>query len=91
MTEENAAYDSRAKEIIAYTYLHALSNDDVIDEHELEFLKKIALKDGVIDDDEARVIHEVLGRVNMDKLSPSVHKTIDQFCALFPREKYLQS
>jgi len=90
MTEEHAAYDTRAKELIAYTYLHALSNDDTIDAGELEFMKKIALKDGVIDDDEARVIHELLDRIDLNQLSASVHGTIDQFCELYPRDKYIR-
>jgi hypothetical protein len=89
--EEHAATDSRAKELIAYTYLHAFANDDTLDDHELEFLKKLVLKDGVIDDDEARVIHRLLDHLAGHAISPKVAHTIDTFRTLFPREKYLSS
>jgi hypothetical protein len=91
MTEEHAAYDSRAREIIAYAYLHAVQNDHVIHSHELEFMKKIALKDGVIDDDEARAIHEIFDRVDLDKVSAKVKLAFSRFSHIYPREKYIEN
>lgn len=88
MSIEHAANDSRAKEIIAYTYLHAIGTDHVLHSHELDFLKKIALKDGVIDDDEARVLHEILGRVDESKVSGKVKSQIEAFKALYPASNY---
>jgi hypothetical protein len=89
MNIEHAATDSRAKEIIAYTYLHALGTDHILHSDEMEFLKKIALKDGVIDDDEARVIHELLVRVDESHVSHKVKSQIDAFRVLYPEKNYL--
>ncbi len=89
MTEEHAGYDSRAKEIIAYAYLHAVQNDHIIHLQELEFMKKIALKDGVIDDEEARALHEIFDRVNLTKVSARVRTSFENFSELYPRENYL--
>lgn len=87
--EEHAATDSRAKELIAYTYLHAFANDDTLDDHELEFMKKLVLKDGVIDDEEARAIHRLLDHLEGHPVSAKVASTIAAFRRLFPRENYL--
>lgn len=89
MTEEHAGYDSRAKEIIAYAYLHAVQNDHIIHSNELEFMKKIALKDGVIDDEEAHALHKIFDRVDMSKVSARVRTSFESFSELYPREKYL--
>jgi|GEM_PF-1166160 hypothetical protein len=89
MSIEHAACDSRAKEIIAYTYLHAVDSEGVLHSHELDFLKKIALKDGVIDDDEARVLHEILGRVDLSKVSAKVKTQVEGFKKLYPTDQYL--
>lgn len=87
--EEHAATDSRAKEIIAYAYLHALSNDGTLDEHELEFMKKLVLKDGVIDDDEARAIHHLLDHLEGRPVSAKVADALAAFRRLYPRSNYL--
>jgi hypothetical protein len=87
--EEHAATDSRAKELIAYTYLHAFANDGTLDEHELDFMKKLALKDGVIDDDEARALHRLFDHLEGHPISPKVASTLAAFRRLFPRENYL--
>lgn len=87
--EEHAATDSRAKELIAYAYLHAFANDGTLDEHELEFMKKLVLKDGVIDDDEARAIHRLLDHLEGHPISAKVASTIATFRQLYPRQNYL--
>jgi hypothetical protein len=88
MPIEHAATDSRAKELIAYAYLHAVDNEGVLHSHELEFMKKIALKDGVIDDTEARVLHEILQRINLSKVSAKVKTQVGAFQKLYPAADY---
>jgi hypothetical protein len=63
MSEEHASYDSRAKEIIAYSYLHALAADGTLHDRDAEFMKHLVLKDGVIDDEEAVAIHHILRHI----------------------------
>ena len=87
--EEHAASDSRAKEIIAYSYLHALSVDNTLHEHELDFMKKLALKDGVVDDAEARALHRIFDHLEGHPVSPKVAHAVAAFRKLFPRENYL--
>jgi len=87
--EEHAATASRAKELIAYAYLHAFANDGTLDDHELEFMKKLALKDGVIDDEEARAIHRLLDHLEGHAISTKVASTLGAFRQLYPREHYL--
>ena len=87
--EEHAAVDSRAKEIIAYAYLHVLAIDGTIQANELAFMKKLALKDGVVDDSEARALHRIFDHLESRPVSPEVIRCILAFRKLFPRENYL--
>lgn len=70
--------------------MHAIQNDHIIHFNELEFMKKIVLKDGVVDDDEVRAIHEVFDRVDWDKVSDRVKKAFARFCEIYPRGNYLK-
>ncbi|MCG8668719.1 MAG: hypothetical protein MI867_04845 [Pseudomonadales bacterium] len=70
---------SRAKEIEQYSFLYALANDDVISESELSFMKKLALKDGVIDEEEKRVLCSLLDRVNEDHVDDQLKKSLHDF------------
>ena len=73
--------DSRAKEIMQYSFLVAFANDGIIDVNELAFIKKQALADGVVDDAEKNVIKKIFSRVNRDELSSEVAQEMDKFLA----------
>ena len=73
------ALDSKAKEIEQYSFLYALANDDVISESELEFMKQLALQDGVIDEQEKSVLCTLLTRVNRGHASDELKQKLDEF------------
>ena len=70
---------SRAREIMNYSFLVALADDGTIDEGELAFIKRLALKDGVIDDEEKEVLARIFGKLNADDLSTTVRDEIASF------------
>ena len=73
--------DSRAKEIMSYTFIEVFADDGTIDADELEFIKRLALKDGVVDDEERVVLANIFSRVGPDIVAPEVWEEIHQFCA----------
>lgn len=74
---------SKAKELAGYSFLVVFANDDVIDEGELHFMEKLALEDGIIDDDERAVLRRVFDRVNEEHMANKVKEEIRAF-----RDKY---
>lgn len=87
--EEHAAADSRTREIIAYAYLHVFAIDGTIHADELALLKKLALKDGVVDDSEARALHRIFDHLERRPVSPEALQCILAFRKLYPRANYL--
>jgi len=73
------AKHSGVKDIVEYSFLHVFANDRTIDAGELAFLEKLALEDGVIDDDEKRVLHNIFSRVSEQTVSPEVWREICRF------------
>jgi len=71
--------DSRAKEVMQYSFLVALANDSVIDENEFRFIRKQVLADGVIDDAERDIIRKILDRVDRDKQDPEILAQMEAF------------
>lgn len=61
--------ESRAREIARYSFLVAFANDGKLDENELGMIKRLALEDGVVDDDERRVLRNLFERVDVTTLS----------------------
>jgi tellurite resistance protein len=70
---------SRAREIMNYSFLVAFADDGTIDEGELAFIKRLALKDGVLDDKEKEVLQKIFGKLDEDTLSPTVLAEIRAF------------
>ena len=62
-----------------YSFLVALSNDGTIDEGELGFIKRLALKDVVIDEQEKEVLTRIFDRLDADSMSPTVRDEIEKF------------
>ncbi|MCG8584452.1 MAG: hypothetical protein MI757_07055 [Pirellulales bacterium] len=75
--------ESGAKKIAGYAFLVAFANDDTIDQAELEMIKRIALEDRKVDDDEKHVLRNIFSAVCEDTVDPKVWREITEF-----REKY---
>ena len=69
---------SAARRLLSYSFLAVFANDDTIDEAELKMLEKIALEDGVIDDEEKTVLGNLFGRVSEETASPEVWAEIQR-------------
>ena len=63
--------DSKWMEI-AYGAIGVFADDGTMDLNELNFLLGLALKDGVIDDDEKRVLRNIFKRVSEAEVTPTV-------------------
>ena len=63
---------SRSCEIASYALFQVFENDSTIDAQELETIKKLALEDAVVDENEKIVLRRVFGRVTQDMVEPQV-------------------
>ena len=70
---------SKAKEIIGYSFLHIFANDRTIDENELAFIERLALEDGIVDDQEKEVLKGIFARVSEDMVTAEVWEEIQRF------------
>jgi hypothetical protein len=70
---------SRAKELIGYSFLVVFANDDTIDEDELLLMEKLALEDHVVDKDEKKALRAIFDRVDTQKLAAQVSEEINRF------------
>jgi len=67
--------------IMQYSFLRVFANDGTIDAEELAMLERLALRDGIVDDDERTVLRRIFSRVLPDTVSPSVWDEICRFKA----------
>ena len=65
--------------IMQYSFLRVFANDGTIDAEELAMLERLALRDGIVDDDERTVLRRIFSRVLPDTVSPSVWDEICRF------------
>lgn len=63
---------------ITYRSIECFANDGKLVLHELESLLAIALRDGVVDDNEKRVLSNIFSRLNPAELSAEVVNKIQQ-------------
>ena len=70
---------SRARDLIGYSFLVMFANDDTIDENELAMLEKLALEDGKVDDEEREVLRNLFSRVDRDYVAEKVWHEIERF------------
>ncbi len=63
---------------IAVASIHVFSDDGRLDLAELEKLLALALRDAVVDEDEKRVLGNILTRAERDGVDPDVQARIDQ-------------
>jgi hypothetical protein len=69
--------------IMQYSFLRVFANDGLIDRDELQMLERLALQDGVVDDQEREVLARVFARVNPQTIDPGVRDEIQSFKAQF--------
>jgi len=70
---------SKAGDISRYSFLHVFANDPTIDIAELDFIKRLAMHDGQIDDEERRVLARIFDRVSEATVDDVVWKEIQRF------------
>lgn len=68
---------------IAAASVRVFANDGTLDMRELDHLLSVALRDGSVNEDERRVLGNVLGRLNEHEVTPAVWKRIREV-----REQY---
>jgi len=71
--------EGRAREIMQYSFLRVFANDRTIDANELEFMKRLALRDGVLDDAEQQMLEVIFSRVTKETIAPDVWAEIEAF------------
>lgn len=81
MSEEKP--HSEAAKMAAYSYLHLFAHDGPISDAELSFLRKLALRDFKVDEEELKVLDRITRRIPSGRVSPSAWDTIKRF-----RHKY---
>jgi LDH2 family malate/lactate/ureidoglycolate dehydrogenase len=68
----------RSHHEIAIASIHVFSDDGRLDLAELEKLLALALRDGAVDEDEKRVLANILTRAERDGVDEAVLTRIDQ-------------
>jgi hypothetical protein len=58
--------------------INCFANDGKLDVHELNQILNIALKDGVVDDNEKRVLGNIISRLNEDELSGELLAKVEE-------------
>lgn len=61
---------------IAYRSINAFANDGQLDEHELEKLLEIAERDGDVNEDETRVLSNILSRLKSFEINSAMREKI---------------
>ena len=63
---------------IAYSIQRALADDGILDAQELEELLGMALCDGMLDDDERRILSLILNKLKPKDVTPSAWKRMEE-------------
>ncbi|OEC45235.1 hypothetical protein A7D27_05425 [Pseudomonas sp. 1D4] len=59
---------------LSFRSIHCFANDGRLDVHELAALLAIAERDGVIDDNEKRVLKKILAHVRPEEVDPTLRE-----------------
>jgi len=62
-----------------YSFLVAFANDGTVDADELAFIKRLALRDGVVDEHERSVLSQIFSRLSAGSVAPEVWQEIQDF------------
>lgn len=63
---------------MAFRSIHCFSDDGRLQVHELDEMLKIAFRDGVVDNNEKRVLGKILSRLNPAELTQEMQDRIAQ-------------
>lgn len=74
-----SAEDSQANAIMQYSFLKVFANDRTIDEGELRFMERLALRDGSVDDKEREMLRAILNRVSESTVDPNTWTAVTRF------------
>jgi len=69
------------RHILQYSFLKVFVDDEMIEAGEWAILKKLALADGVVDENERMVLARIFDRVDPKSLDPKVREEIESFRA----------
>ena len=75
--------NSKAKELVEYSFLVVFANDDTINEGEIKMIEKLALSDGQVDEEEKYVLRNIFERANKQHMDQKTRDEITNF-----RKKY---
>ena len=70
---------SDASRLTAYSFLVVFANDRVLDANELAMLERIALRDGLVDEDEKARLQDIFARAAEHDLDAGVRAEIERF------------
>ena len=70
---------SSADDLVRWSFLVLFAKDDVLDEEEFEFLERLALRDGMIDENEREVLQHIFDRVDLADMEPDVVQEVNDF------------
>ncbi len=63
---------------MSFHSINCFADDGKLDVDELNKIVDIALRDGVVDEDEKRVLRNIIGRLNRDELQGELSDRVDQ-------------
>ena len=69
----------KAGQILSYSFLVVFKDKGIIDEHEFNWIKRLALADEVVDEDERNVLKVIFDRLDTDELSIKLKNEINTF------------
>jgi uncharacterized membrane protein YebE (DUF533 family) len=69
--------------IMQYSFLRVFANDGTIDAGELAMIERLALEDGLVDDQERAVLGRIFDRVSAKTVSDEVWQEITRFKARY--------
>lgn len=61
---------------LSFRSIHCFANDGRLDVHELGALLAIAERDGVIDDNEIRVLKKIIAHIKPEELDPAMRDKV---------------
>lgn len=76
MVDPNTRLDTHLE--IAAASVRVFANDGTLDMRELEHLLSVALRDGSVNEDERRVLGNILGRLKEHEVTPAVWERIGE-------------
>ena len=68
---------------MAFRSIQCFSDDGKLNVHELDQLIGIALRDGIVDDNEKRVLGKILSRLNPSELDQEMQDKISQIKTMY--------